>query len=104
MKRRLNPTDRREQILQASIDLATKCGVEGLRMDDIAAKAETSRALVAHYFGTMIGLKRDVWRAAISRSVVPIVARGIATGNKAVRKAPPELRAKAAEYLAQQAA
>jgi AcrR family transcriptional regulator len=47
---RLRPEDRREQLLATGMDLVGDRSFDGVSMDDVAAAAGVSRALVFHYF------------------------------------------------------
>ena len=48
---RLDPAERREQILDAANGLFAERGYEGVSIDDIANDAGVTRGLVHHYFG-----------------------------------------------------
>ena len=51
MKRKRAPVDvRREQILRAAFEVASREGIGGLTIRAVAAEAELSHALVVHYF------------------------------------------------------
>ncbi|MFL5381560.1 MAG: TetR/AcrR family transcriptional regulator [Longimicrobiaceae bacterium] len=51
MKRKRAPVDvRREQILRAAFEVASREGIGGLTIRAVAAEAELSHALVLHYF------------------------------------------------------
>ena len=51
MKRRRAPVDvRREQIIRAAFEVASREGIGGLTIRAVAAEAELSHALVVHYF------------------------------------------------------
>lgn len=49
-------TDRRTQLLQATIGVIAKRGVRGMRVQEIAADAGVSVPLLYHYFGSREGL------------------------------------------------
>lgn len=100
---RLAPRDRKAQILDAALEAATPVGIDRITFDAVAKRADVSIGLVIHYFGTMTKLRRTLMREAVKRGVVAIVARGLAVEDPQARKAPPVLRAQAAQYLAKQA-
>lgn len=99
-KKRKNPEARKDEILVAAVELAKEVGYNKMIRDDIAIKAGVSTGLVTHYFETMIQLRRDVMRYAVRNNIPKIIAQGIANQDKHARKAPPELKAKAVELLA----
>ena len=101
---RLTPKERKAQILQAALDIAAQSGVDRLVVSEVATRVGVTKGLVLHYFSTMPQLKRAVMRAAVKQEVVSVVARGLALDDPQARKAPDDLRAKAALYLAGQAA
>src|SRR6187549_3671220 len=49
--RRLDPAQRREQMLDAANDLFAERGYEEVSVEDIARAAAVTRGLVHHYFG-----------------------------------------------------
>ncbi len=99
-KSRANPELRRDQILGVALEQAKTVGYHKVTRDSIAEGAGVSMGLVTRYFGTMVQLKRAVMRAAIARSVPEVVAQGLANGDPQARKASPELKALAANLLA----
>ena len=60
---RLNPAERREQILDAANELFAERGYDGVTIDDIAKGAGVARELVHHYFGG----RKDVYLALLER-------------------------------------
>ena len=50
------PTDRRTQLLQATIAVIARRGVRGMRVQEVAADAKVSVTLLYHYFGSREGL------------------------------------------------
>lgn len=99
-KSRVNPSLRKNQILNVALALAVEIGYHKLTRDVVAEHAGVSVGLVTRYFGTMHQLRRDVMRRAIKDSVAEVVAQGLAYGNEYAKKAPAELKAKAATLLA----
>ena len=99
-KKRQNPEARKDQILVAAVELAKEVGYNVMTRDAIAIKAGVSMGLVTHYFETMTQLRRLVMRYARNNDIAEIVAQGIANQDEHARKAPPELKAKAIELLA----
>lgn len=100
VKTRANPELRREQILNVAVDMAIKDGYNNIRRNGIAETAGVSENLVTNYFNTMTQLRRDIIRVAIKKEIPEIIAQGLANGDKHARKAPPELKEKAANLIA----
>lgn len=99
MSKRLNPALRKEQILEAAIELAIKNGYQHVTRDTIASHAGVTYSLVTHYFNTMPQLKRAIMRAAISREIVEIIAQGLASRDPQALKASDELKQRALQSL-----
>lgn len=97
--KRLSKDDRKNDLLQTALDLSVKVGYTNVSRGALATEAGVSNALVTHYFGTMKQLKRAIMRSAIGRSIPEIVAQGLAIGDDNARKAPVELKARAATAL-----
>ena len=62
-RRRLDPAERREEILDAANALFAQRGYEEVSIEDIAASAGVTRGLVHHYFGG----RKDVYLALLQR-------------------------------------
>jgi AcrR family transcriptional regulator len=63
-RRRLAPDERRADIVAAALQLMATRPPESVSMDDVAAAAGSSPALVHHYFGTKQALIEQSLRAA----------------------------------------
>ena len=95
-KKRLLPADRKQEILNAALLVASGTGgYAKLTRLAVAKKADCAEALVSKYFGTMISFKRAIMRAAIANSELSIIAQGLAAGDKCAIKAPTDLKARA---------
>lgn len=100
-KKRLQPADRKQEILNAAIKVAGRPGGWGkLTRDAVAKEAGCAEGLVSKYFGTMITFRRSIMRAAIHDWNLSIIAQGLAAGDKCAQKADPELKARALNTLA----
>ena len=75
-------------------------GYTKVTRDAVADAAGVSMGLVSRYFGTMKNLRRDIIRYAIRNDIAEIIAQGLANGDDHARKAPANLKAKAATLLA----
>lgn len=96
---RLNPKERKEQILITAVKLSEKYGYSNIRRDDVAKQAGVSMGLVNNYFNTMQQLKRAVIRHAVKCEILPIVAQGILAKDKQVSKISDDLKKRAIESI-----
>lgn len=99
-KRRLDPEVRKEQILDAALDVARVRNYTSITREEIADRAGVSVGLVTKYFSTMPQLKRDVMRAAIRVEALAIIAHGVAIRDPHALKAPADLQQRAVASLA----
>ena len=70
-RRRLSAADRRAQILQAALTLFAYRDVSTVAVEEVAAEAGVSPALVHHYFGT----RDDLVHAALEAAAEEIAAK-----------------------------
>jgi AcrR family transcriptional regulator len=96
---RFKPEVRREQILAAAIELAEKEGFNNLSRDGIAAYAGVAKGQIHHMFETMDKLRCAVMKAAVHREILPVIAQGLANGDKVAHEAPVWLKQKALASL-----
>lgn len=80
------PEVRREQILNAAIDVAKDVGYNNIQRADVAVQAICGTGTINHYFGTMTQLKRAVMRHAIITRCDEIIMQGIAGNDPQVAK------------------
>lgn len=99
-KKRLLPADREAEILEVALRLAAANGYARVTREEIATAAGCSSGLVSRYLGTMTQCRRVLMRKAVEREIVKIIVQGLADGNPHAKKAPQELRARAAQLLA----
>jgi AcrR family transcriptional regulator len=97
---KIDPATRRNQILQAAIDVAARDGITGLVRLKVAQVALVAPALVSHYFGSMQELKDAIMRQAVEDSIVSIVSQGLALGDPIAQASPQALKDLAAAHLA----
>jgi AcrR family transcriptional regulator len=69
--RRLQPQQRREHLLDTGAALFAEKPYEDVQMEDIAARAGVSRALLNHYYSS----KRDLYVAIFKRASIRFLAR-----------------------------
>ena len=109
-KKRLQPDDRKQQILTAAIRVAARPGGWAkLTRDAVAREAGCAEGLPSKYFGTMVSFRRSIMREAIRLAELEkappaiydsVIAQGLAAGDKCAQKADPELKARALNTLA----
>lgn len=99
MTTRLDIKDRTNELLDVALDLAARTGWRSLTHTSVAQAAGVSPALVVLRLGTKTELLRAVMRRAVNRGVVPVVAEGLAVGDKHACRAGEALRALAAEHV-----
>lgn len=99
MSKRLDPRDRREQLLAAALEVAAQVGYQQITRQEVAARAGVEPALVTHYFGTMPKLRRHVIRAAVARGCLRVVAQGLAVKDPHALKASDEMKEQARGIL-----
>ena len=101
MSKRLKPADRKQEILDAALRVASTPGGWGqLTRANVSVDADCAEGLVSRYFGTMAAFKRAIMRAAIASKNLSVVAQGLAAGDPNAQKAPPELKVLALATLA----
>lgn len=99
MTNHLKPDVRANELLDVALDLAARTGWRSLTHTSVAQAAGVSPALVVLRLGTKTELLRDVMRRAVNRGVVPVVAEGLAVGDKHAKRASEALREQAAQHV-----
>jgi len=87
---------RREQILEAALELAETGGFYRITRDGVATKAAVSQGLVNMYFKNMDGLRSELMRFAVKHGNLKVVAQGLLGQHPEALKAPQSLRSLAA--------
>lgn len=100
MTKRLEPKDRRAEILDAAMRMSRLYGYRETTRKDIADAAKCSEALVSNYFGTMVQVRRAIVRRAVEIRDLAIVGQALAAKDKHAAKAPLNLRVAALASLA----
>lgn len=67
---RLDPAERREQILQATLRLVARHGFAGVTLRDVAAEVGIVHGLIRHYFATREMLVAAAFDAAVATELV----------------------------------
>ncbi|GAA0949307.1 TetR/AcrR family transcriptional regulator [Actinocorallia libanotica] len=78
-RRRLSVDERREELIEAALELFSRKAPEEISIDDVAATAGASRALVYHYFGGKQELYLAALRSAAGRLSALLSASGDGT-------------------------
>ena len=100
-KKRLQPEDRKRQILTAAIRVAARPGGWAkLTRDAVAKEADCAEGLPSKYFGTMISFRRAIMREAIRLGDLSVIAQGLAAGDKCAQKVDESLKRIALATLA----
>lgn len=92
---KMQARERIAQILRAALDVAPRVGYSKLTREDIARKANIPASLVSYHLGTMTELRRQIMREAVRTECLPVIAQGLAVGDRQARKAPAELKHRA---------
>jgi AcrR family transcriptional regulator len=98
---RLDPKERKIQLLTAALKLAEKdkFSYRSLTKDQIAQAAGCSPGLVHARLGDMRLLPNLLMREAVKRRLLPIVAGGLLDKHKTAMKAPEDLKEDAKRWL-----
>lgn len=95
---RLQPDDRKQQLLEAALVLADKYGIKALTRVALAAETGTSDGLVNRYFGDRSKMRAEVIAEAVKRKNVRAVAWALAQGF-AIKDAPRQLMRDASKIV-----
>lgn len=100
MTQKQSSQTRQVQLIEAAVTVASRPGGWAtLTRSAVAEQAGCSDALVSQQFGTMEQFKRRLMRHAIKAKCLPIIAQGIAMGDRNALKVPDELSRKALATL-----
>jgi len=99
MTAKLKPADRKKQILDGALNVASLVGYQNVTRDAVATAAGVSTGLINLHFSTMAQLKRDIMRAAVKREVLSVIAQGLAAHDAHARKASEDLKRRALASL-----
>ena len=98
-KTRMEPKERAESIIKASIDMALKDGYRQLKRDAVAEAAGVSAGLVNHVFSDIYTLQNEVLIYAIENDIIAIVAQGLVNNDPIAKGAPEAVKARAISSL-----
>lgn len=98
-KTRADPELRKDSILNSAMTLAAEIGYNRLTRAKVAEAAGVSESLVSKNFGTMEQLKNDIVRRAIKTENLKIIAQGLVTNNRHIKKVSSDLKHRALKCL-----
>ncbi len=98
-RRRLEPDDRRTEVMRAAVHAANAFGYTAMTRSQIAVLAGVSGPLVAVYLGEMPEVRRAVVRYAIKREHLGIIAQALALKDPEAAKVSEALRRRACRSL-----
>lgn len=96
---RLEPRQRRDEILRTAVDIAKAQGFQMLTREMVAAAAGISPGLVNVYFGTVKLLKDHVMQYAVDQGVDEIIAVGLAMKDPVALSAPKKTKERAVKLM-----
>ena len=94
-RRRLEPKDRKRELVDAGIVAARQVGFNNLRREDVARVAGCANGTLSLHFNTLGQFKRALMREAIKRGELRIIAEGLAIRDPNALKAPEDIKQKA---------
>ncbi|MDH6244017.1 TetR/AcrR family transcriptional regulator [Mycobacterium sp. OTB74] len=83
-RRRLSPEQRRDELMDIGATLFTKRAYEDVTMEDVARQANTSRALVYHYFPSKPEFFAAIWKRAHDRLLSAVNFEGASSVRDSV--------------------
>ena len=101
-RKRLPPSIRKQQILNAAIQLAQKNSYSEITRNELAAHARVSPPLIEYYFKNMGNLKKQLMRYAIEFNIIDVVAQGFLAKDKYVSKISIGLKRNVIRFLKKQ--
>lgn len=78
-RRRLTPAQRRDELMDVGAKVFSECAYEDVLMEDVASRANASRALMYHYFPTKSEFFAAIWKRAHDRLLAEASIRDAAS-------------------------
>lgn len=97
---RMDPKDRKRQLLDVGLKLSERVGYKNVTMGALTEAAGVTRTLYHRYFSTVGRFRVDVMRAAVKQENLVVIAQGLVAKDPHALKAPTELRERAAATIA----
>jgi AcrR family transcriptional regulator len=98
-RNRLEPAERRKQLLDVALALAEEIGYKDVNRMNLAAQCDVSPSLISHYYDSTENLRGAIVRAAVRRENVAVVAQGLSAKHPDAMKASDELKELVAQYI-----
>lgn len=95
MKKRFKPEVRKEQIIDAAINIVEGDGFAALDRQTVARVVGVSGQTINHYFGTLKQLERAVKRAAVAKPSYNVIAQLIVMNDPTVDEIDAETKRRA---------
>lgn len=97
--KRIDPDERKQQILDAAIKLAKQVGYHSITRDGVAQELGISHGLINNYFNTIEQLKKEVIKKAIEEQILEIIAQALGMGDKQILKISKDIKDKVLKFL-----
>ncbi len=98
-KTRLNPSFRKQHILEVCLCLSIEIGYKNITRELISKKAGVSKSTVSHYFSTMKILRALIMQLAVERKILEIIAQGLTNNDCIAKKASKSLKISAGKTI-----
>lgn len=98
---RMNPDDRKRQMVEAGLVLVRTYGVKALTRVALAAETGTTDGLVNRYFGNRDNLREEIIIEGITRKDARVLAQAIKSGAYDFPDVPPKLMREAQALVPQ---
>lgn len=96
---RMDPFNRKEQILQTAIQISLEKGYRQLTRRAVANRMHCASSLINHYYEDIDNLRAIVLQTAIEKEIIPIVAENFAIKGTETIELPQPLKQKVVHYL-----
>ncbi len=97
--RRMTADKRRDQILDAALEMVSQDGIQNLRRQELTEHLGISKNLINHHFGDMDALREEIVRLAVERRHLRVIGFAIAAGYATALDADDDLKEAALQSL-----
>lgn len=95
----MKPNLRRDQIMEAAIQLSLSHGYRTLTRVNVAIASRSSEGTVSRYFLTTANLKKEVLKEAVKREILPILVENLSDESEDRIELTPELQQKVVDFI-----